>query len=439
MKKAIIFLAVLALLFGALPAALAASDEANAAAEELKALGLFSGVGTNEDGTTNFDLDREPTRSEAVTMLVRLLGKEAEALAGTWETPFTDVANWAQPYVGYAYANKLTFGTGETTFGGNDSVSATQYLTFVLRAMGYESGTDFQWNRAWELSDAIGMTDGRYNADSGSFLRGDVAIVSRNALYVPMKGGDETLIEALDLAPELEEEPEEPRAWYETDEDGKLFIKTNIHKSGLSDYCLLVRIVFDDNSFGIDTQGRNGQEVFYNCTSFISYYEIGRTVTETNFIVFRGKDIRDDLVALFDSSDGFERAIDKYSDYLLYEFSLDTCIKITQSPKEIFFKEFTLTYDKKNGTETYNAYVDDIQDHGEYGLVYVSKSGNQHRGGTYLIVDGEKLSYSREKHHFADAGETGTFYITYCVNWIEKDGTVICEKSISNGLEYTFG
>ena len=451
MKKALTFLILFALLCGMLPAALAAGDEAVAAAEELFALGLFSGVGANEDGTPNFDLDREPTRNEAVTMLVRLLRKEEEAKAGQWETPFTDVAGWAKPYVGYAYANGLTKGTGEHTFGGSELVTATQYLTFVLRALGYESGTDFQWNRAWEMSDAIGLTDGRYNADSGRFLRGDVAIVSRNALKAPLKNGTGVLAEKLisenvfTAAQYLattgsgKTADTDWKAWYEVTDDGKLYIKTNIDNSGLSDYCLLVRIIFDDDSYGIDTQGRNGQEVFYNCTSFISYYEIGRTVTKTDFVVFRSKDIRDDLVALFDSSDGFEKAINKYSGYLLYKSTLETCVKITQSPKEVLFKEFTLTYDKDKGTETYHAYVDDIQDCGEYGLVYVSKSGNQRHVGTYLIAGEEKLYYSREMHHFADAGETGTFYITYCVNRIEKDGTVICEKSISNGLEYTFG
>lgn len=52
------------------------------------------------------------TRSEAVTMLVRLLGRENEALSGKWETPFTDVPAWAEPYVGLAYENGLTTGTG---------------------------------------------------------------------------------------------------------------------------------------------------------------------------------------------------------------------------------------------------------------------------------------------------------------------------------------
>ena len=129
-------------------------------------------------------------------MLVRLLGKGEEAVSGTWETPFTDVADWAKPYVGYAYANGLTSGTGATTFGGNSPITASQYITFVLRALGYESGTDFQWDKAWELSDRIGLTDGRYNA-SKEFLRGDVTIVSRSAMDVQQKDSDSTLADKL--------------------------------------------------------------------------------------------------------------------------------------------------------------------------------------------------------------------------------------------------
>ena len=47
----------------------AASDEAVNAAEELYARGLFKGTGTDSDGLPIFDLDRTPTRNEAVTML----------------------------------------------------------------------------------------------------------------------------------------------------------------------------------------------------------------------------------------------------------------------------------------------------------------------------------------------------------------------------------
>ena len=118
-------------------------------------------------------------------------------LSGSWDTPFTDVAAWAKPYVGYAYANKLTSGTSDTAFGGSATVTASQYLTFVLRALGYESGKDFQWNKAWELSDKIGLTDGRYQTGTTSFTRGDVAIISNQALSTKRKDSSITLYETI--------------------------------------------------------------------------------------------------------------------------------------------------------------------------------------------------------------------------------------------------
>ena len=163
------------------------TSEAEAAARELYELGLFSGTGTDEQGQPVFELERAPTRHEAVTMLVRLLGKVEEATSQSWTIPFTDIAGWARPYVGYAYTNGLTAGTSTTTYSGGEAVSAAQYLSFVLRALGYKDGTDFRWDRAWELTDRLGITHGEYNATSGLFTRGDVAIISRNALSAPKK------------------------------------------------------------------------------------------------------------------------------------------------------------------------------------------------------------------------------------------------------------
>ena len=42
-------------------------------ATDLKSLGLFKGV-----SDTNFELNREPTRVEALVMFIRVLGKESE-------------------------------------------------------------------------------------------------------------------------------------------------------------------------------------------------------------------------------------------------------------------------------------------------------------------------------------------------------------------------
>ena len=47
-------------------------------AMRLERLGLFLGVGEDQNGFTNFDLNRTPSREEAVTMLVRALGRNGK-------------------------------------------------------------------------------------------------------------------------------------------------------------------------------------------------------------------------------------------------------------------------------------------------------------------------------------------------------------------------
>ena len=170
-----------------------AMDSAN----RLKLLNLFQGVGTNPDGGTNFDLNRPATRVEALVMLIRLLGKEAEATGGSWTHPFTDVPGWADKYVGYAYEKGLTNGSSATTFGlGN--ASSQMYLTFVLRALGYsdKAGGDFTWDKPEELARQAGLlTEGGISLDN--FLRADAALVSEAALSAHMKGSTQLLRDKL--------------------------------------------------------------------------------------------------------------------------------------------------------------------------------------------------------------------------------------------------
>jgi len=180
------------------PATAVEADAQKAAADRLYALGLFQGTGTKPSGTPDYALGRPLSRQEAVTMLVRLLGKEQEAKDSALPHPFSDVDDWAAPYVGYAYCNKLTNGISETTFGGSQPVTAAQYLTFVLRALDYVSSEDFTWNRAWEMTDALGLTVGQYSAaNDASFLRGDAVLVSEKALSAIKKDGSATLLEQL--------------------------------------------------------------------------------------------------------------------------------------------------------------------------------------------------------------------------------------------------
>lgn len=185
MKNRILALALCFAMLCALGAGAAARDTdfENALAEDLKSLGLFKGVSDSD-----FELDRTPTRTEALVMLLRLLGREDEALSGTWQHPFTDVADWAEKYVGYAYEKGLTSGVSATEFGSGGAASCKMYLSFALRALGFSDALgDFSWNDPYELAEACEILPKQ--VDRESFLRADVVMVSYAALSAKCKDG----------------------------------------------------------------------------------------------------------------------------------------------------------------------------------------------------------------------------------------------------------
>lgn len=194
MGKRIISILIVIILVLSIPVSAAAADKIEIrAAYTLYSLGLFKGTGTNADGTPIFDLDDPLSRLQAVIMLVRMLGKEEIARMRIWDCPFEDVPDWARPYVGYAYNNGLTLGVDEKRFGSNEDVTAEQYISFILRALGYDSSVDFKWNNAWDLSDSIGLTSGQYNENS-IFLRSDAVNIAVKALSARIKGTDTNLL-----------------------------------------------------------------------------------------------------------------------------------------------------------------------------------------------------------------------------------------------------
>ena len=160
-------------------------------AGDLKSLGLFKGV-----SDTDFDLNRAPSRLEAIIMLIRVLGAEQEALNGSWTHPFTDVPQWADKYVGYAYQNGLTKGMSDTLFG-TGTADAGAYLTFMLRSLGYSDtgGADFTWQNPYDLAESIGILPDCVNRTT--FWRADVATISYAALPVTVKGTGKTLAQKL--------------------------------------------------------------------------------------------------------------------------------------------------------------------------------------------------------------------------------------------------
>lgn len=158
-------------------------------ADQLKVLGLFQGTGQG------YELDRAPTRAEAATMLVRLLGKEEAAKELEYTAPFTDLEGWEQPYVQYLYENGLTTGASATTFEPLEACSAQMYTTFLLRALGYsdKDGADFTYADAISFGESVGLVD-YANCDTENFLRDHVAAMSLTALNTPVKDSDDTVL-----------------------------------------------------------------------------------------------------------------------------------------------------------------------------------------------------------------------------------------------------
>lgn len=159
-------------------------------ADSLHEIGLFQGT------QNGYDLDRTPTRAEAAVMLVRLLGKEAEAKTLTYTAPFTDLKGWEKPYVQYLYSNGLANGTNRTTFNPTGKCTAQMYAVFLLRALGYSDTADFSYANAIETAREQGIYDtGIINVQN--FLRDDAAAASYTVLSVSPKNSEGTLLDQL--------------------------------------------------------------------------------------------------------------------------------------------------------------------------------------------------------------------------------------------------
>ncbi|WP_105619329.1 leucine-rich repeat domain-containing protein [Vallitalea okinawensis] len=163
-------------------------------ADKLKEINIFQGTGEG------FELEREPNRIEGLVMFIRLIGKEKEANNGTYSHPFTDVPEWANNYIGWAYENGYTKGISDTQFGSDDLMLAKSYVTLILRALGYEDTLgDFSWNTAISYGNSYGLYD-EYDEQllySKDFLRSDIAYLSYQTLNTNMKNSNLTLIQYL--------------------------------------------------------------------------------------------------------------------------------------------------------------------------------------------------------------------------------------------------
>ena len=175
------------LLISPAPTASAARPTAGGAADALYALGLVGGYGKNADGSVNFALGEKLTRAQAFVLVVRFVGAEKDATLSVQSHPFTDVPAWANPYIGYVYANGITKGVSETRFDPDTPVSEAAFLTIMLRVLGYNDGAgDFKWDDPYTLAQSVGIVD----AKADTFNRGSAFVICYRALTATVKSGN---------------------------------------------------------------------------------------------------------------------------------------------------------------------------------------------------------------------------------------------------------
>ena len=167
-----------------------ADSKKDAVANALYFLGLVKGY---DDSGSDFRLDNKLTRAEATVQIIRFLGVEDIALNvnGYLVPPnrFTDVPDWAIPYVDYASYKGIISGRSEKVFDPNGVVDEAQFLTLILRAMGYsDKDGDFTWNNPYELANKVGLID--HTEASAVFSRGDAFVACYNSLASKCKGGE---------------------------------------------------------------------------------------------------------------------------------------------------------------------------------------------------------------------------------------------------------
>ena len=162
-------------------------------ADALNYMGLFLGT------DNGYELNRTSTRIEALVTVIRLLGKESEAMAQQNISTFTDVPQWAAYYAGYGQVNHLVLGVGDNLFGSNDDVTAVQYATMLLRVLEYDdSRGDFVYDKALEFCQKINMIDSHamrhFGTGANKILRDDMVYFMFQTLGCEIQNSNQLLI-----------------------------------------------------------------------------------------------------------------------------------------------------------------------------------------------------------------------------------------------------
>ena len=155
------------------------SNNNREAIEVLQSVGIMIG-----DKNGNFNPEQKVTRNEMAVVMSNLMAYNVATYKDT--APFTDVPEWAEPYVAACYTNGITSGTSAKTFSGDEPVTTAQAALMVMKALGYfQYKSDFK--DEWQLAtisqgNKIDLFEDVESPVREAMTRSDVARLVLNAL-----------------------------------------------------------------------------------------------------------------------------------------------------------------------------------------------------------------------------------------------------------------
>lgn len=197
MKKVLALVLAFALVFGTLGTAFAA-DTLSADVNAVVGLGMLKGPNGTVDTVYAAS---SVSKIQAAIMVLRLKGKEAEALAFTGTDNFVDAnGHWAAKVMAYLKAHpEFGFAGDGKNFTPDAKITAQMYYKVMLESLGYKQNTadvigDFTWAGVMDFAKAKGLVK---VANVTNLTISDLATATVEALKAPVKGATTTLAETI--------------------------------------------------------------------------------------------------------------------------------------------------------------------------------------------------------------------------------------------------
>lgn len=180
--------------FGASFSDVPREGEYSEAIEILTSLRVLSGMG---DGT--FSPNSSLTRAQFAKIAVCMMGKTKEAVVTT--DAFSDVksSDWYSGYVNVVANEGIITGYPDGRFGADEAITYAQAVTVLVRLLGYNADdVGHRWPRGYmEKAAVLGITEGVSFDNNNAVPRSVAALFIYRTLFTDMKGTDTALVTKL--------------------------------------------------------------------------------------------------------------------------------------------------------------------------------------------------------------------------------------------------